>query len=636
MPTLNVSELNVVISVLGAFIILFALASVNIKNKWYLGEALPAVLVGIILGPYAARFLEATEWGSAIAGQQDAITLGMCRIVIGVQLVIVGFQLPAKYQRHRCKEMFICLIPNMTLMWLATSGCVLLLVPRLNFLSALVIGSCVTSTDPILSQAIAKGPFADRYVARDLREIISSEAGINDGFGFPFLMLATYLIRYTQGDPDQNTGHAHRDLIARAGDVGHQHGGAGKAMEMWFAETICYYIVLGALYGVACGVISMYALRYSLRKKWVDTECYLLFPAALGLFILGICGCLGINDLLACFCAGSALNWDGGYLAETEARHDEVNSCIDVLLNFGGFMYIGAVIPWNDFHQPNTTGITWPRLFALGVMVLLFRRIPSTLLLYKCMPKVCKNWKEALFMGYFGPIGIGGVFYAEHASHLFPEVGDGSTIETNLMRALKPSTSLHLPVHRPSKPLTSSTKAIYFLVIFSITIHGLSIPILSIIYKLLNVEPEIDPLGPALVRPLSFNAHLPPNSTVDMKQRSILMFNRFSRTKFPANIGWHLPHFRSVHVDHHLNHDAGGHSGGSAEWGDQVRQNGQTHGHGRGWSRNQATRPRGQSLQLGSGGVGASGGVSIAPDGLECHEGVGGERFEMHPIRSIV
>ena len=123
------------------------------------------------------------------------------------------------------------------------------------------------------------------------------------------------------------------------------------------------------------------------------------------MFLLGTCGCIGTNDLLACYFAGGALNWDGGYLAETEARHDEVNSCIDVLLNFGGFMYIGAVIPWDDFHQPDTTGITYPRLILLGVLVLLFRRIPSTFALYKFMPKVCKNWKEALFMGYFGPIG---------------------------------------------------------------------------------------------------------------------------------------------------------------------------------------------------------------------------------------
>lgn len=76
-----------------------------------------------------------------------------------------------------------------------------------------------------------------------------------------------------------------------------------------------------------------------------------------------------------------------------------------MLLNFGGFMYIGAVLPWDEFHQPDVTGITYGRLFGLGFLVMVFRRIPAILMAYRFMPNVCKNVKEALFMGYFGPIG---------------------------------------------------------------------------------------------------------------------------------------------------------------------------------------------------------------------------------------
>ena len=114
---------------------------------------------------------------------------------------------------------------------------------------------------------------------------------------------------------------------------------------------------------------------------------------------------LGTDDLLACFVAGNALNWNGQFLEETEKRHDEVNSCVDVLLNFGGFMYIGAIMPWEAFNQPDITGITIGRLIGLGILVFIFRRIPAIFIVYKFMPKVVKDWKEALFMGYFGPIG---------------------------------------------------------------------------------------------------------------------------------------------------------------------------------------------------------------------------------------
>lgn len=103
--------------------------------------------------------------------------------------------------------------------------------------------------------------------------------------------------------------------------------------------------------------------------------------------------------------AGAALNWDGEYLTETIKLHDEVNSSLDLLLNFGGFMYLGTIIPFKEFHQPETTGLTVGILFALGVLVLIFRRIPGVFILYKAMPSCVADWKEALFMGYFGPIG---------------------------------------------------------------------------------------------------------------------------------------------------------------------------------------------------------------------------------------
>ena len=258
----------------------------------------PAVAFGILLGPIAARFLDSTRWGSAEPGQQNEITLGLCRIVIGVQLVIAGFQLPAKYQLYKWKEMLICLILIMTIMWLCTTACMLATVPKITLLSGLVIGSCVTCTDPILSQAIAKGPFADKYVRRPLREIISSEAGANDGFGFPFLMLAVYLIRHGEypGMIEEMADHAAAlelkeaaleevarnvtegisHLLTRATPtlvaggtegVGRLGGGVGKALSEWAVETWLYIVLMSIAYGAVCGFGSLYLTRIALRKS---------------------------------------------------------------------------------------------------------------------------------------------------------------------------------------------------------------------------------------------------------------------------------------------------------------------------------------------------------------------------------
>ncbi|KAF2829968.1 hypothetical protein CC86DRAFT_464443 [Ophiobolus disseminans] len=508
MPTLDVSELNIVISVLGGFAILYGIISVKIKQIWYLGEALPALVVGIILGPIAAKFIDSERWGSAVKDQTGEITLGLTRVVIGIQLVMAGYQLPAKYPWHRWRDMALLLVPVMTCMWLCTTGCIKLMVPKLTTLTAMVIASLVTSTDPVLSQAIAKGPFADKYVPRALREIISAEAGSNDGFGFPFLLLATYLIRHAP-EEDVNFKPGVKRIVPRAADVGRLGGGAGQAVEIWIVEGWLYFILTGAIVGAVCGIISMHAVKFSLKKKWIDSESLLLYPTALGLFVIGITGCAGLDDLLACFCAGAALNWNGKYLEEALARHDEVNGSIDILLNFGGFMYIGAILPWDEFHQPDVTGITYGRLLALGLLVLLLRRIPAMMVMYKLMPNTVKTWKEALFMGYFGPIGIGAVFYVEHARHLYPKLDAAETHEEeDLLRAMGP--------------------VVYFLVLFSIVVHGLSIPALELIYRWQKIPPIVE-MDPVTERQFSVSSALPNNAHVDHRHGSVIRHNRFSR-----------------------------------------------------------------------------------------------------------
>ncbi|KAL2756069.1 hypothetical protein ACRALDRAFT_2027700 [Sodiomyces alcalophilus JCM 7366] len=523
MPNLNLSDLNTILTIFALYIVLYGILSVKIKNVWYLGEALPAMIIGICFGPIAARYIVPDRWGGALPDQTPEITLGFMRVMIGIQLVIAGYQLPAKYQKARWKDMLIILIPVMTMMWLCTTVCILATIPKVTLLSAMVIAACVTSTDPVLSQAVAKGPFSDKYVARPVREIISSEAGANDGFGFPFLMLATYLIRHASDFQvefvDGHEGGIHR----RAEEIIRTGGGAGIAIKNWVLETILYYVILGAIYGAVGGTLTRFALKFSLRRKWIDSESYLLVPMALGLFFIGSTGLIGSNDLIACFAAGSALNWDGEYLAETLKRHDEVNSSIDVLLNFGGFIYLGTILPWDDF-QSAATGITYGRLVGLGFLVLLFRRIPGILLTYRFMPHSIRNWKEALFVGYFGPIGVGAAFYVEHTRHVYPRLDTTNDTEVNdMLRALAPT--------------------VYWLAFFSIVVHGLSIPILDIVYRRMGVQPIQD--DAVEMRRKSIHVAAPPNA-VEGDKETFIAYNRFSRPVFDNS---QLPDWRDEYPE---------------------------------------------------------------------------------------
>lgn len=131
---------------------------------------------------------------------------------------------------------------------------------------------------------------------------------------------------------------------------------------------------------------------------------------------------------------------------------------------------------------------------------------------YKLMSTMCTNWKEALFMSYFGPVGAGAVFYLEHSRHLFPKLSEGDEEETNLARAIGP--------------------VVYWLVLFSIVVHGLSIPALNIIYTYMGIKQIKD--DSVEMRRMSRTIATPANA-VPADQDTFIAYNRSSRPVFDAS-----------------------------------------------------------------------------------------------------
>ncbi|KAJ5370086.1 uncharacterized protein N7496_006178 [Penicillium cataractarum] len=504
-PILDISGFNVATTFAGIFLLGFGFISLKIKQRWYLGEALPAFIFGVLLGPFTTNLIRVSGWSNGGDGEDvGGVAYALARLVLGIQMIKVGYELPKRYLRRRLVELTICLLPLMAIQWLATSACIKLMIPHLTFLTACIIGSCVICIDPVLSQAIAKGPFADKYVRRHLREFISAEAGGNDGFGFPFLLLSIALLRYDEA-PENGAGPMRRDWIGET-DAGRFGGDVGRALAHWAVEGVLYMIMMGSGYGLFAGFVGRKGLNLASNRRWIDKESFVLFPVALGLFIVGTCGCFGTDETLACFIAGCTLNWDGLYHSEIEARHDSFNSSIETVLNFGTFVFLGAVMPWDQLHMPHVTGITVARLVTLGILIVLFRRIPAIMLGYRFMPKVCRDWKEALFMGYFAPIGIGAISYVEYARRLLPDPGQSDAEINDLTAAMIP--------------------VVYWLVFFSIVVHGLSIPVLNIIYKWLRVPVIHD--HPVEILLLSENEPLPNNSVVNRQAHHVTVNNRFS------------------------------------------------------------------------------------------------------------
>ncbi|KAL9615043.1 MAG: hypothetical protein Q9167_000466 [Letrouitia subvulpina] len=263
MPHLNVSNFNIVCATLGGFITLFGLVSYLLKERYYLGEALISLLAGVIFSPHATNLIKPLDYALGSEETLAIITLYFTHLVLGVQLVIAGVQLPSKYLYHEWKSVSLLLGPGMTGMWVCSSLLVWAMVPNLSFLHALAVASCVTPTDPVLSNSIVKGKFADQNIPKDLQKIIIAESGANDGLGYPFQFFALYLIKYVG-----------------SGGAG-QPGGARLAMGYWFGETWGYTIILGVLYGATVGWVAKELLHRAEQRKFVDRESFLVFAIAL-------------------------------------------------------------------------------------------------------------------------------------------------------------------------------------------------------------------------------------------------------------------------------------------------------------------------------------------------------------------
>lgn len=436
MPTLSVTNFNIVCSVLGGFITLFGLVSYLFKEKFYLSEALISLLAGVTFSPHATNFVRPLEYTGSQANL-NAVTLYFSRLVLGVQLVLAGVQLPSRYLQKEWKALALLLGPIMTSMWLVSSLLIWGLVPNLTFVHALAVAACVTPTDPVLSNSIVKGKFADKNVPKDLQKIIVAESGANDGLGYPFLFIALYLIKYTgQGGLGQN-------------------GGAQKAIGLWFGETWGYTIILSVLYGATVGWIAKELLHWAEEKKFVDRESFLVFAITLALFIVGTCGMIGSDDVLACFIAGNAFTWDDWFRLET--LDDSLQPTIDMLLNLSIFIWFGAICPWASFAHNSIIPVY--RLIALGILILLLRRLPAVFAMHKFIHQI-EEKRQAIFVGFFGPIGVSAIFYL----YLSLEFLETITVDGVIREDAQKLSDVF-------------TIVVWFLAICSIVVHGLSIPL---------------------------------------------------------------------------------------------------------------------------------------------------------------
>ncbi|CDR47135.1 CYFA0S29e00562g1_1 [Cyberlindnera fabianii] len=418
-------------AIIGVCSTLFCLFSLVLKERLFIGEAITSTICGIIVGPHALNWIDPLTWGNT-----EYITQEVSRVVLIIQIFAISVELPRKYMKTNWVSVLILLCFTMILGWLVTSAFAFLLFPRLNFAHSLAVTAAITATDPVLAAAIVgKGKFGER-VPSYLKHLISAESGANDGLAFPFVLLAVNLL----------TNRGHPGIIVRD----------------WICVSLLWECVFGVCLGVVIGFVGRKAMQFCENRGFIDRESLLVIYIMLSLICTGFGTILGVDDLLVSFAAGGAFAWNGWFTSKIDGQY--LSNAIDLLLNTAYFLYFGTIIPWSDFNN-HEIGLDWWRLVIWALVVIFLRRIPAVIMAKPFVPAIT-TWSEAVFVGHFGPIGVGGIFCCFVTKTL---------IEAHLgydLGEVDIETTPYYIVLRCIWPIVS------FTVVTSIIIHGFSVTLI--------------------------------------------------------------------------------------------------------------------------------------------------------------
>ena len=220
-------------------------------------------------------------------------------------------------------------------------------------------------------------------------------------------------------------------------------------------DEIALAIAIGSLLGFS----FRHLMKFCQRHDLIDRQSYVAQYLSLAMLTVGLTTLLGTDDLLAAFVCGTSFSWDGFFNKHTG---------IDGLFNVAAFIFVGAWMPFGKFYISMNgslgTGLQVWRLAVLAVLVLLSRRLPIMMGLYRWIPDL-RTWREAAFYGHFGPMGITAIFMSTLGNEFLRH-----HIENN------PSLSTGSNYQQIEFLRDTIQPIIAFIVLCSIIIHGLSIP----------------------------------------------------------------------------------------------------------------------------------------------------------------
>jgi sodium/hydrogen antiporter len=364
-------ELNVALVAAGGLVLGLGLFSSYIHRHIWATEPLVALAAGVLLGPVTGVIVPG-RWGP-----EPVILEQSARLTLAIGLMAVALRIPPGFLRSQWRSAAVLLGLLMPLMWIST-GLLIHVTLDLPLLPALLLGAILTPTDPIVSTSIVTGHLAERVLPARLRHALSVESGANDGLASLMVLLIVALLL----------------------------GPTDAAIGWWLTRAVLIDVGGAILFGAGVGYVAGRLLAWGDRRRMLERTSFLAYSVALSLLTLGAADLIGVQGVLAVFVAGVAF----AAVASGHERAEEegVQEAVSQFFTLPVFALIGLVVPWEEW-----IALGW-RGAAMAGLILALRRLPALLALARWLP-VVRTRRDALFLGWFGPLGVAALYYAELA-----------------------------------------------------------------------------------------------------------------------------------------------------------------------------------------------------------------------------
>ncbi|KFG68051.1 cation:proton antiporter [Microvirga sp. BSC39] len=308
--------------------------------------------------------------------EELAIVERLSEFVVIISLMGAGLKIdrPFGWKRWRLTWRLLGIAMPLTIFGLAWLGTSLL---GLSLAAAVLLAGALAPTDPVLASDVQVGPPGDRE-EDEVRFTLTSEAGLNDGLAFPFIMLA----------------------IAFAHEV------SLKSVTEWFAYGVLWKVGAGLVMGYVIGrALGWLTFHLPNRAKLSRTGA--------GFVALGItCIAYGVTEMvkgygfLAVFVAALALRATQPEHEYHQKLHDFAEE-LERLMMMVLLVLLGGAMTGGDLFN----ALTWQAVVFGLLALFVIRPLAGWIGLIGTDPPP----GEKAAISFFGIRGLGSIYYLSYA-----------------------------------------------------------------------------------------------------------------------------------------------------------------------------------------------------------------------------